>query len=292
MTGYVDIHCHGGGGHNFGGTVEGTLAAVAAHRAHGTQRIVASLVSMPVAHVRRAVEVISAAMATEPALLGVHLEGPFLAPARKGAHDPDALALPSLDAVAALLDACDGTLRQITMAPELPGALDAIGLLVDYGVVVAVGHTECTADQARAAFDRGASLITHGFNAMKPIAGREPGPLGAALADPRVAIELIADGIHVHPTTIAMLFQAAPGRIVLVTDAMAAAASSPGRYILGGLDVDVTADGRAVLAGSDTLAGSTLTLDRAVEVCVQSGVSREAAEAAATTVPERVLGLA
>ena len=292
MSGYVDIHCHGGGGHDLGGTVEGTLAAVAAHRAHGTARVVASLVSMPVAQVGRAVEVISDAMASEPALLGVHLEGPFLAPGRKGAHDPTALATPTLANVHALLEACDGTLRQITIAPELPGALDAIGLLVDHGVVVAVGHTECTADQARAAFDRGASLLTHGFNAMRPIAGREPGPLGAALADPRVAIELIADGIHVHPTNIATVFAAAPGRIVLVTDAMSAAAASPGRYVLGGLDVDVTPDGRAVLAGTDTLAGSTLTLDRAVEVCVAAGVRRDAAVAAATAVPAAVLGLA
>ncbi|WP_062467021.1 N-acetylglucosamine-6-phosphate deacetylase [Demequina maris] len=292
MGGYVDIHSHGGGGHDYGSTVAGTRAALAAHRAHGGDRVVASLVSSPVAEVARAVGVIREVMADDAGLLGVHLEGPFLAPARKGAHDPHALALPTPDVVAALLEACDGTMRQITMAPELPGALDAIGALVDHGVVVAVGHSECTADEARAAFDRGATLITHGFNAMRGIVGREPGPLGAALADPRVFIEVIADGIHVHPDNIAMLFRAAPGRVVLVTDAMSAAAAVPGRYVLGGLDVDVTPDGRAVLAGTDTLAGSTLTMDRAVEVCVEAGVPREEAVAAATTVPERVLGLA
>jgi len=291
MAGWLDIHAHGGGGFDFGGTVDGTRAALAAHGAHGTDRIVASLVSAPLAETRRAVGVIREAMAVEPGLLGVHLEGPFLAPARKGAHDPDALALPTPEHVAALLEACDGTMRQITVAPELPGALDAIETLVDNGVVVAVGHTEATADQARAAFDRGATLLTHGFNAMRGIVGREPGPVGAALADERVSIEVIADGIHVHPDNIAALFRAAPGRIVLVTDAMSAAAAAPGRYILGGLDVDVTADGRAVLAGTDTLAGSTLTLDRAVEVCVAAGVPCEDAVAAATTVPERVLGL-
>ncbi|WP_062291764.1 N-acetylglucosamine-6-phosphate deacetylase [Demequina phytophila] len=288
---YLDLHGHGGGGHAYGASVSGTLDAFAAHRAHGTSRAVLSLVSAPVDVIAAQAAVVCEAMAVEPGLLGIHLEGPFLAPVRKGAHDPAALAAPTPDLVRALLEACDGTLRQVTMAPELPGALDAIALLADHGVVVAVGHTECTADQARAAFDRGATLITHGFNAMRGIVGREPGPLGAALDDPRVFIEVIADGIHVHPANLAMLFRAAPGRVVLVTDAMAAAASSPGRYVLGGLDVDVTADGRAVLAGTDTLAGSTLTMDRAVEVCVEAGVPREDAVAAATTVPERVLGL-
>ncbi|WP_296664715.1 amidohydrolase family protein [Demequina sp.] len=291
MSGYVDIHCHGGGGHAFGGTVDGTLAAVAAHRAHGSGRIVASLVSAPPAVTARAVAVIREAMAAEPALLGVHLEGPFLQPARKGAHDPASLAIPTPEAVAALLDACDGTMRQITIAPELPGALAAIETLVEAGVVVAVGHTEATAAQARAAFDRGATLLTHGLNAMRGISAREPGPVGAALADERVTIEVIADGIHVDPGLIAALFRTAPGRVCLVTDAMSAAGAAPGRYVLGGLDVDVTRDGRAVLAGTDTLAGSTLTLDRAIEVCVAAGVPRDAAVAAATGVPERVLGL-
>ncbi len=291
MEGFVDIHGHGGGGHDYGGTVAGTLAAVAAHRAHGTARVVASLVSMPATAVRDAAAVIRAAAAQDDALVGIHLEGPFLAPARRGAHDPAALAAPTPERVADLLRACDGMLRQITIAPELPGALDAIEELVGAGVVVAVGHTECTAEQAQAAFDRGATLLTHGFNAMRPLAGREPGPLGAALVDPRVAIEVIADGIHVDPRAIAMLFAAAPGRVVLVSDAMSAAAAAPGRYLLGGLDVDVTADGRAVLAGTPTLAGSTLTLDRAVEVCVAAGVVRDDAVAAASSVPAAVIGL-
>jgi len=286
---YTDIHCHGGGGHAFGDTVEGTLAALAAHRAHGTDRVVASLVSEPLERTAAAMDVIRQAMAVDPGLLGVHLEGPFLAPERKGAHDPSALALPTPDAVAALLDAADGIVRQITIAPELPHALDAIETFVSAGVVVAVGHTQADADTAREAFDRGATLITHAFNAMPGMTARAPGPVGAALADERVALEVIADGIHVDPTLIAMLFRAAPGRVVLMTDAMAAAAAAPGRYVLGGLDVDV-ADGRAVIAGTDTLAGSTLTMDRAIEVCVDAGVSREEVLAAATTVPLSVIG--
>jgi len=286
---YTDIHCHGGGGHAFGDTVDGTLAALAAHRAHGTDRIVASLVSEPFERTAAAMDIIRQAMERDAGLLGVHLEGPFLAPGRKGAHEQSALAIPTPDVVAALLEAADGIVRQITIAPELPHALDAIERFVEAGVVVAVGHTEADAATARAAFDRGATLITHAFNAMPGITGRSPGPVGAAVADERVTLEVIADGIHVDPALVAALFRAAPGRVVLVTDAMAAAAAAPGRYVLGGLDVDVT-DGRAVIAGTDTLAGSTLTLARAVEVCVAARVARADALAAATDRPARLFG--
>jgi len=285
---YTDIHCHGGGGYAFGDDVAGTLAAVAAHRSHGTSRLVCSLVSEPLERTVQALEVIRAAMRVDGAILGAHLEGPFLAPERKGAHDPVALAIPTPDVVDALIEAGHGVVRQITIAPELPHALDAISRCVEAGIVVAVGHTHCDADQAREAFDRGATLVTHAFNAMHGISGRAPGVVGAALSDERVSLEVIADGIHVDPRLIAMLFRAAPGRVVLVTDAMAAAAATPGRYQLGGLDVDV-ADGRAVIAGTDTLAGSTLTMDRAVQVCVEAGVAQADAMAAATTTPNRLI---
>ena len=287
---YTDIHCHGGGGHSFGDSVEGTLAALAAHRVHGTSRVVASLVSEPLERTARAMAVIREAMAIDAGILGVHLEGPFLSPERKGAHDPAALAVPTPDVVEALLEAADGIIRQITIAPELPHALDAISRFVDAGVVVAVGHCDADAGVAREAFDRGATLVTHAFNAMKGITGRAPGVVGAALADDRVTLEVIADGMHVDPTLIAMLFRAAPGRVALMTDAMAAAAAAEGRYLLGGLEVDVEG-GKAVIAGTDTLAGSTLTMDRAVEVCIAAGVPADEALAAATTVPAAVLGL-
>ncbi|WP_062200887.1 N-acetylglucosamine-6-phosphate deacetylase [Demequina salsinemoris] len=284
----VDIHCHGGGGHAFGDTVEGTIAALRAHQAAGTSRMVASLVTEPLDAMVARIAVVREAMAHEPDLLGIHLEGPFLAPSRKGAHPPHALIDPTPDAVSRLLDAAQGTIRQITMAPELPGALQAIERFAAEGVVVAVGHTECTAAQARDAFDAGARLITHAYNAMPPISGRVPGPLGAALADERVFIEVIADGFHVAPESIALLFSAAPGRVVLMTDAMAAAASSEGAYMLGELEVTV-ADGKAVLTGTDTLAGSTLLLARALDVCEEIGIPRETAVEAATATPLRAL---
>ncbi len=280
----VDIHCHGGGGHAFGDSVDGTLAALAAHQATGTSRMVASLVTEPLDAMAAKLAVVREAMEASPALLGVHLEGPFLAQSRKGAHPPHALLDPHPDAVSRLLDAGEGIIRQITMAPELPGALAAIERFADAGVVVAVGHTECTAAQAQEAFDAGARLITHAFNAMPPIAGRAPGPLGAALADDRVFLEVIADGFHVAPESLSLLFRAAPGRVVLMTDAMAAAASAEGSYMLGELEVTV-AGGKAVLTGTDTLAGSTLVLSRALDVCESAGISREAALEAATVTP-------
>lgn len=290
MADLVDIHCHGGGGHAFGDSVESTLAAATAHREAGTHAMVASLVALPMPEAERQISVVREAMTWDASLLGVHLEGPFLAPSRKGAHDPASLAVPDASTVAQLLEAAGSALRQITIAPELPGALDAIETFVEHGVTVAIGHSDADAALARAAFDRGATLVTHAFNAMHGITAREAGPVGVAIGDDRVRIEVIADGIHVDPALIVMLFRAAPGRIVLVTDAMAAAASADGSYRLGSRDVDVR-DGRAVIAGTDTLAGSTLTLRRAVEVCVAAGVPRVEAEAAASTTPREALGL-
>ena len=290
MGGYLDIHCHGGGGHAFGDTDAGTRAAFSAHHAHGTEELVASLVSLRLDELDRAMDVIRVAMTHQRGIIGVHLEGPFLAPQRRGAHDPAALAEPTPEMVGDILDIVGDDLRQITIAPELPGAMEAIRAFRRVGAVVAVGHTMADAATTTAAFEAGASLLTHGFNAMAGIGARAIGPVGAAIADPLAHIELIADGIHVNPTLIRTLFSVVPERIVLVTDAMAAAGSASGRYRLGSLDVEVTDDGRAVLAGTDTLAGSTLTLDRAVEVCVAAGVPRAQAEAAASTTPRRLIG--
>ncbi len=289
MADYVDIHCHGGGGHAFGDSIEGTRSAFAAHHAHGTARVVTSLVSMPLADLERAVAVVRTVMADEPGIVGIHLEGPFLAPERRGAHHPAALAVPNPGLVDDILEIVGDDLRQITIAPELPGAMDAIRAFAQSGAVVAIGHTTADSDAAAAAFEAGATLVTHGFNAMAGITARAIGPVGAALADPRVHIELIADGVHVDPALIRTVFAAAPGRVVLVTDAMAAAASHAGNYLLGGLAVEVGEDGRAVVAGTNTLAGSTLTMDRAVEVCVAAGVPKDAAVAAASTVPARLI---
>lgn len=290
MPGFVDIHGHGAGGAHYQDGVDQALDALAAMRAHGTTRAVASFVTSSIESIVASIRTARLAMDRDPGLVGVHVEGPFLAPGRKGAHNRELLRHPDRRSVDQLLEVAPWAIRQITIAPELPGALEAISRFVDAGVPVAVGHTECDHDTAREAFARGASLVTHAFNAMAPIQGRLPGVLGAAIAADHVTIEVIADGIHVHPASIALLFAAAPGRIALVTDAMAAAAAPPGRYLLGELDIDV-ADGRAVVAGTDTLAGSTLTPDRALRTVVNDcDISLHDAVAALTTTPARAIG--
>jgi len=288
--GFIDIHGHGAGGAHYQDGVDEAMVALDAMRAHGTTRAVASFVTSSIESIIDSIHTARVAMDRDPGLAGVHVEGPFLAPGRKGAHNHRLLRYPDRKSVDQLLEVAPGVVRQITIAPELPGALDAISRFVDADVPVAVGHTECDYDTAREAFARGASLVTHAFNAMAPIQGRLPGVLGAAIGAEHVTIEVIADGIHVHPASIALLFAAAPGRIALVTDAMAAAAAPPGRYLLGELEVDV-ADGRAVVAGTDTLAGSTLTPDRALRIAVNDcDIALPDAVAALTTTPARAIG--
>ncbi|RDV46060.1 N-acetylglucosamine-6-phosphate deacetylase [Leifsonia sp. ku-ls] len=288
--GFLDLHCHGGGGHPYDDGVEEMRAALATHRAHGTTRSLISHVANPLASLRESLGIVAELAATDPLVLGSHLEGPFLAPERRGAHDARFLRDPEPEAVEELIGAARGTLRTATIAPELPNALEAIGVLIEAGVVVGVGHT--TADQAQAAraFEVGARLLTHAFNAMPGIHHRAPGPVMAAIENPEVTLELILDGLHVHPSVAALLFREAPGRVALVTDAMAAAGASDGDYSLGGLNVTVH-DGLAVLSGTDTIAGSTLTQDAALRNAVTlAGVDPVAAVTALTRTPARVLG--
>ena len=287
--GFVDLHGHGGGGHDYG---TGDLAAaLAAHRAHGTTRAVVSLASDRLDVLVDQLGRVARLAADDPRVLGSHLEGPFLAPARRGAHAEEVLLTPDAATIDRLLAAGDGTVRQVTIAPELPGALDAIRRFVAAGVVVAIGHTDADAATARAAFDAGATLLTHAFNAMPGIHHRSPGPVVAAFDDPRVSLELVLDGHHVDPAVAAVAFASAPGRVALVTDAMAAAGGEDGSYRLGALEV-VVRDGLATVAGTDTIAGSTLTQDVALGLAVrQLGLSRSDAVAAVTSTPARILGL-
>lgn len=288
--GFIDLHGHGGGGVSYDDGAEAIAHARAVHRAHGTTRAVVSLVTASLDDLCSRVAVVAEVSDHDPTVLGSHLEGPFLDPARKGAHTERLLRDPDAASIGRLLQAGRGTIRQVTLAPELPGATDAIRQLVESGVVAAVGHTSATADQAAAAFDAGATVLTHAFNAMAGIHHRAPGPVVAAMRDARVTLEVIADGIHVHPDVIALAFAGAPGRIALVTDAMAAAGASDGRYELGGLAVSV-ADGTARLDGDGAIAGSTLTQDAALRLVVDAGIPVPRAVAALTAVPARALGL-
>jgi N-acetylglucosamine-6-phosphate deacetylase len=222
-------------------------------------------------------------------VLGVHVEGPFLASNRHGAHDPALLCDPTPEAIDALVEAAPGLLRIHTLAPERPGALDAIRQLSAAGVLVSVGHSDATAAQAEAAADAGARLVTHLFNAMRPLHHREPGVIGQGLADPRLTCGLIADLHHVAGPVCRLAFGAAPGRIVLVTDAVAAAGMPPGTYDLGGQQVSVDPLGLPRRADG-TLAGSGLRLDAAIANVVAVGVDLRSAVDAATRVPADILG--
>jgi len=222
-------------------------------------------------------------------VLGVHVEGPFLSPARHGAHDPALLRDPTPEAVDALIDAAPGLLRMHTLAPERPGALAAIRRLVDAGVLVSVGHSDATAEQTEAAADAGARLVTHLFNAMRPLHHREPGVIGQGLTDPRLTCGLIADLHHVAAPICRLAFAAAPGRIVLVTDAVAAAGMPPGTYDLGGQQVSVDPLGLPRRADG-TIAGSGLRLDAAIANVVAAGVDLPSAVDAASRLPADILG--
>ncbi len=278
--GFVDIHCHGGRGGAFD---DADPRGLAHHRAHGATRTMLSLVSAPVdvltAEISRCADLVE----RDPLVLGIHLEGPFLAHSHRGAHDPEALTPPTPDDVARLLEAGRGTIRQVTIAPELPGADAAIATFVAAGVRVGVGHTDATHAQAQSAFAGGASILTHAFNAMNGLHHRAPGPIPAAL-DAGATLELISDGTHVQDPMIRLLFDLAPDRIALVTDATAAAGQPDGAYELGGLAVTVT-DGVPRLTDSGAIAGSTLTMDRAVHVTVEAGVALPDAVRAATLTP-------
>jgi N-acetylglucosamine-6-phosphate deacetylase len=216
----------------------------------------------------------------------VHLEGPFLSPARLGTHGLLARRDPDAGLLDRLLEA--GPVRLMTLAPELPGALDLVGILQARGVVVSVGHTNATAEEANAAFDRGARTVTHIFNAMRPLQHRDPGVVGAALVRPDVVLQAIVDGVHLDPDIVRLLWRVAAGRLSLVTDAIAGAGLGDGTYALGEIEIVVADD--VVRSEDGVLAGSALTMIEAVRNLVAVDVPLERALEAATSVPARVLG--
>lgn len=288
--GFIDIHVHGGGGAANEEGAEAIHRVLATHREHGTTRAVLSLVTGRPADLLGHLATIAKLTATTPGVLGSHLEGPFLADSHRGAHDPEMLRSPEPAETAAMLEAAAGTLRQITLAPELPGADAAVRAFVEAGSAVAVGHTSATYEQAAAAFDEGASILTHTFNAMPGLHHRTPGPIAAAFEATHVTLEIINDGVHVHPALVELVFQRAPGRVALITDAMVAACAHDGDYMLGSLPVRVDA-GVARLVADGAIAGSTLTLDAALRQAVNAcGVELPEALRALTATPARAIG--
>lgn len=296
VPGYIDIHTHGGGGHDVARSPEDMAASVAFHLRHGTTRTLISLVTAPVGELVEQlgwIADLADRSGTDPAggrVLGAHLEGPFLSEARCGAQNPEFLLDPDRDVLTTLVKAAQGWLRVTTVAPELPGALDIISDLVSADVVAAVGHTDATYAQAAAGFAAGARLATHLFNGMRSLHHREPGPALAAL-DAGVACEVINDGEHVHPAILRLVAGRGDRALVLITDAMDAAGIGDGEYELGGQRVTVQ-DGAARLVRTGSLAGSTLTMDVAVRRAIVDGaLTVPAAVAAASLNPARVLGI-
>jgi N-acetylglucosamine-6-phosphate deacetylase len=294
--GYIDGHVHGGAGGQFNTTDPDEIAAIARfHAEHGTTALLATTVSAPIDELVAAIGAIASCAATGGAVIvGIHLEGPFLSPGRPGAMDPATFHDPDPGLLEQLLTAGDGTIRQMTLAPERPGAMRLIGALVQRGILASVGHSDADLQQVRAAVAAGARSATHVYNAMAPLHHRAPGVLGAVLDLPEVNCELICDGVHVSPPATRLVHRVKGARgMRLVTDATAAAGMAGGEYRLG--QTQVRADeGRVVLAAGDpgVLAGSTLTMDGAVRNAVRFiGLGVEEAVALASAVPARVLGL-
>lgn len=293
LPGFIDLHMHGGGGHSVAASRDQMARAVAYHASHGTTATLVSLMTAPVEDLIEqlgwAAELTHSGPTPDGCVLGAHLEGPFLSQRRCGAQNQTYMIAPDRPAFERLLRAADGTLRMMTLAPELAGALELIALLREAGVIAALGHSDATYEQAIAAIRAGANHATHLFNAMRPLHHREPGLVGAAF-DAGIACELINDGTHVHPAVVRLAFELASCP-VLVTDAIDAAGVGDGLFELGGQSVEVH-DGEARLSSSGSLAGSTLTMDRALRGAVKSsGLSIERASAAASANPARVLGL-
>jgi N-acetylglucosamine-6-phosphate deacetylase len=296
VPGFVDTHVHGGGGASFcAASPADTAIAAGLHLRHGTTTLVASLLTAGPADVIWQVGELAGEV-RRGVIAGIHVEGPWLSADRCGAHEPSLMRDPDPDELDRILSAGGGAIRMITLAPERAGALAAIRRIVDAGAVAAVGHTDATYEQTRAAIAAGATVGTHLFNAMRPIHHREPGPVIALLEDSRVTVELITDGVHVDGAVYRHVCRSVgPDRVSLVTDAMAAAGVADGGYRVGPLAVDVVG-GIAHVAGTETIAGSTATMDRQFRFAVaHSGLPRDealmAAARQASINPARALGL-
>jgi len=297
VPGFLDLQCNGAVGVDVTAEPERLREVAAALPQWGVTAWLPTVVTAPAATRVRALAAVRSGPGSDPAgtvpvalPLGLHLEGPFLAPERRGAHPAEHLRAPDAALVADEGWTRDAGVALVTLAPELPGALDMVQALAAAGVVVSAGHSSASADQATAAIDAGLTAVTHLFNAMGPLHHRDPGLAGVALTDERVRVGAIADGVHLHPTAVALAARALGGRLCLVTDAVAALGMPEGRVPLGVLEAFSTADGVRLPDG--TLAGSDLSLDRAVRNLVAfAGVPLAAAVAAVTTSPAALLGL-
>ncbi len=290
IPGFVDIHCHGGGGHYFSATSPDSItAAINAHKKTGTRSLVASLVSESIDDLKVQIQRL-VPFYNRGEIVGIHLEGPYLSHARCGAHEPALLIDPTVQQIKELIEIGQGSIKMLTIAPELSGAQEAIKYLASVGVIAAIGHTEGNFYDAATATDNGASVVTHFLNAMNK-ENSEGSIADFVINDHRLSIELIVDGHHLPFEKVKELFASLGPRIILVSDAMAAAGHRDGSYTIGALPVEVK-DGVARLSSNQKLAGSTLTISQAfANLISHCGLSLEQAVHATSTQPAKAFGL-
>jgi N-acetylglucosamine-6-phosphate deacetylase len=298
IPGFVDVHIHGAGGHDVMEADATALSTITSRlAAFGTTSILATTVTASADETCRAVEGISKYIPGQyqtnearAEILGIHFEGPFLSKERRGVHPAEWLQLPSAELLQRFLEASSGNARILTIAPELLGAMPCIDAARSLGMVVSIGHTDATYEQARAAVAHGAHHATHVYNAMRPFTHRDPGVIGAVLTTPEVTAELIADCVHVDDVAMKVLLQAkGAGRVILISDGISATGMPDGKYMLGGLEVTVS--GGVCRNAEGRLAGSTLTLDRALRNVVKLGVPLADAVRMLTLNPATLLGI-
>ena len=298
VPGFIDVHIHGAGGHDVMEGTDQALSAVAKTLArHGTTSFVATTVTASPDATCRSVEGIAhyitrqfEALQTKAEVLGIHYEGPFISKVRRGVHPAEWVQLPSADLLQRFLQAAAGNARILTIAPELLGAIPCMKAAREAGVVVAMGHTDATYEQARAGIAQGARHAVHVYNAMRPFSHRDSGVIGAVLTSPEVTAELIADGVHVEEAAMRLLLQAkGAGRVILISDGLSATGMPDGKYMLGGLEVTVS--GGVCRNSEGKLAGSTLTLDRALRNVIALGIPFMDAVRMLTANPAKLLGI-
>jgi N-acetylglucosamine-6-phosphate deacetylase len=298
IPGFLDVHIHGAGGHD---VMEGNATALRAITRkvseYGTTSLVATTVTASTDETLRAVEGIAGYIAHQhetevprAEVLGIHFEGPFISKQRRGVHPAEWIQLPSAETLSRFLKAAAGNARILTIAPEVLGAAPCIDAAREAGLVVSMGHTDATYEQARAAMARGARSATHVYNAMRPFTHRDPGVIGAVLTSPDVNAELIADGVHVEEAAMKLLLMAkGAAHVTLVSDGLSATGMPDGKYMLGSLEVIVS--GGICRNAEGRLAGSTLTLDRALRNIVALGASLTDAVRMLTLNPATLLGI-
>jgi N-acetylglucosamine-6-phosphate deacetylase len=296
--GFIDVHIHGAGGHDVMEGTDGALDAISSMiGAHGTTSFLATTVTADPNAICKSSEEIARYIAQQHArsragaeILGIHFEGPFINPLRRGVHPPEWIRLPSAELLEKFINAAKGNALLLTIAPELLGAMPCIDAARKVGMVVGMGHTDATYEQARAGLARGVHHAIHTYNAMRPFSHRDAGVIGAVLTSPEISAELIADGVHVDETAMRLLLQAkGAGGVILVSDGISATGMPDGKYILGGFEVTVSGGVCRNLEGK--LAGSTLTLDHALRNIVKLGASVKDAIQMLTCNPAKLLGI-